>query len=1018
MQLPKLSVKKPVTITMVALIIIILGFVSFGKLSTELFPKMDMPYAIVVTNYYGASPEEIENIVTKNMEDALATVENVKTFTSVSSENNSMIAVEFNEGTNMDVALMEMRENVDMISSYLPDGVEKPMILKLNPNNLMPVMGFSVTYEDKDLAEVTEWVEDTLVPRLERVEGIATVGINGGTTSQIEVTLKSDITENAQVEPSTIVQMLQAQNFNLPAGTFTEEGIDYTIRAIGEFESIDDIRNLPIQTPMGLITLSDIADVTLVNESNNTYSKVNGEDSITVTIQRQNNANISDVAKGVDNALGEIEEEEENASFVTVFNQADYIEQSVSSVSMNAVIGAVLAIFILFIFLKDIRPTIIIGIAIPISIITTFIFVYFLGVTLNVVSLGGLALGIGMLVDNSIVVLENVFRLRKEGKSRKDAAIEGTAQVGGAIIASTLTTVSVFLPVVFVEGLSAQIFREMALTVTSSLLASLLIALSLVPMLSSKLLKRADDSTHHHFMEASKKGYTRLLRGALRHRFLVIIIVIIIAIGSVFGYAYIGFSLMPESDEGQISITANMPKGTTFNDTVNTVQTIEEALEGFEDIDVVSASVSDGNEGLMSLMEGGSDVGTINVVLESDRGKSTKEIADSIRDKVEPLVDCDLSIEAQQNNMMAMGSSPIAVNITGYDLDVMEDIANDIVGVLEDIDGPVEIDNGVEVGAPELKVTLDRVKGAPYMLTTAQVANQLQDTLNGINATKYKVNGSEIDVIVNIDRYKNMDYNIVQSIPISSPTEQTVPLEDIAEIDKSVGYSSINRENSVRMITVTSDLEEGYNVRNVTEVLKEELDDYEFPDGYNYEIGGMNEDIQESFESLGYAMLLGIVLIYMVMAAQFESFLYPFVIMFSVPLAFTGGFIGLFLTGNTLSIVAFLGMIILAGIVVNNGIVLVDYINKLKEKGKNTKDAIIEAGSVRLRPILMTALTTILALVPLLIGFGEGAEMQQPMAATVISGLVVSTLLTLFVIPVIYSLFDSIKNVLIKDIKE
>lgn len=1012
MNIPKLSVNKPVTITMITFIIIILGFVSFSKLSTDLFPQIDFPMAVVSTNYYGASPEEIEDIVTKNIESTLATVQNVKKITSTSLENNSLVMVQFNEGTDMDAATLELREKVDLVTTYLPEEVTDPMIMKINPD-MMPIMGFSVTYKGKDMSEVTSWVDTYLVPRLERIEGVASVSKTGGTTKEVKITIDTELATAKGIKSDMVINMLKAQNINMPSGNFSENNVDYSIRVIGEFETLDDIKKLPLATPQGNILLKDIATIEITNEAKKTYSKVNGEDSIMINIQRQNNYNITDVAKKINKELDTIKKDVKGTTFLTVFDQSEYINQSVSSVSNNALIGAILAIFILLIFLKDLRPTIVIGVAIPISIITAFILIYFFGITLNIVSLGGLALGIGMLVDNAIVVLENIYRLRKEGKSRKDAAIEGTKQVGTAIVASTLTTISVFLPVVFIQGTTAQIFKEMALTVTSSLLASLIIALTLVPMMSSKLIKKPNQSKHHKIMDATSKVYRKLLKSSLNHRWIIILLIIMIVVGSGYGYSAIGFEFFPESDEGQITVTAQMPKGTSFNDTVKEVSNMEQLLKDIKEIDVVSASVT-GNPDIMTMMmAASSDQGTLNILLKEpeDREKTTKEMADIIRKKLESKTKAELKIEAVSSTMGPTSSAaPVSVEITGYELEKLSEISKDVAKILKDIDGTVEIDTGIEKGAPELNIALDRAKATSFGLTTAQIGEHIKNTVSGVNATKFKVEGKELDVVVQEKEYKDMTIEKLENIPILSPMGTPSKLKDVSKIEKNIGYSQINRSSGTRIMTVSSQLKEGANLRTVNEAIKKALDKYDMPNGYNYKITGQNEQIEESFFDLGLALILGVVLIYMIMAAQFESFIYPFIIMFSVPLAFTGGFGGLLLTGNSLSIVAILGMIILAGIVVNNGIVLVDYINQLKSQGKSTKEAILEAGSVRLRPILMTALTTILALVPLALGMGEGAEMEQPMAVTVISGLVTSTLLTLIVIPVIYSYVDSIKT--------
>ncbi|MCT4686194.1 efflux RND transporter permease subunit [Vallitalea sp.] len=1028
--LSKFSVKKPVTIVMIVLIFIIFGAVSFTQLSTDLLPSMNIPYAAVSTTYIGASPGEVENTVSKNIESALATVQNVKKIQSISSEHNSIVIVEFNESTNMDVAMLDMREKLDMVTGYFPDEVGSPMIIKFNPS-MMPIMGFAVTKEGSNMSEVGGFVENIVKPRLERIEGVASVTINGAIKKQVEVTLDSDKMELLGIDSDMISKLLQGSNFDMPAGQITEGDKDITIRTLGKFDSIEDIEDfilmeIPKEMPNTIsdnmsmpeikietttIRLSDIATIKEVAGNSKMYSKVNGEDSISLMIQRQTEFNTTDVSKKVNVTIDKIKEEYPDMNILVTLDQAKYINDMVSSVTINAIVGAILAIIILFIFLKDLRPTIVIGVAIPISIIVSFTFIWLSGISLNVVSLGGLALGTGMLVDNAVVVLENIYRMRKEGKSRVSAAIEGSKQVSGAIIASTLTTIAVFLPVIFVQGMTAQIFKEMAITVTLTLLASLLVALTLVPMLSSKLIKKPDTSTHHKAMDGFRNLYIRLLKGSLKHRTLVVILTVILFVASIFGAMTIGTELMPTTDEGQITITASMPKGTTYNNTVAKIKEIEDILIDFPDIETISTSVGS-NGGMGQFMGGGStDSGTLNLTLvpKSERDKSTQEISDDIRNSILGMVECDLEVNPV-SNMMAFSTVPVQVDIAGTDFDKLEKLAKEVEAIVKDIDGTVEVDNGISKGAPELNITLNRELAGPLGITTAAVAGTIRQRLIDVKATTLDLDGKKVDVYVNKTSDTELQTKDIGELPFMSMTGKTVKLGDIAKIEEGVGYTSINRTNQKRVISVTSKLEKGVSAGNVGKILDEKLKEIDIPDGYSIENTGENKEIKDAFVSLLLALLLGVVLIYMIMASQFESFLYPFIILFSVPLAFTGAFIALFITRTPLSIVAFLGMIVLSGIVVNNGIVLVDYINKLIKVGKSTKDAIIEAGSVRIRPILMTALTTILAVIPISLGIGEGAEMIAPLGVTVIGGLIMSTFLTLIIVPVIYSIFYGFKK--------
>ena len=1011
MFLSNFSVKKPVTIIMVILIIVILGTVSLTRIPTDLFPSINIPIAAVSTTYIGASPEEIESIVTKTLESSISTVSNVKNVTSVSSENSSLIIIEFESSANMDSAMLELRERIDMVTPYLPDSVSAPVVLKFNPN-MMPIMGFAATKDDDSLLELTNFIEKTLSPRLERIEGVASVSVTGGSTSQVEINIDQDIIDNYGIDINTISSLLSAQNYDLPVGSITDNGTDYTVRSLGAFKSLEDIKNLTLASQAGIFKLSDIADVTLEEIESNSYSKVNGENSLTITLQRQSEYNTTEVAKKVSKEIDAIREEYPDVNIVTILDQSDYINQMVSSVSMNAIAGAILAILVLLLFLKDLRPTLVIGIAIPISVIATFILIYFFGITLNIISLGGLALGIGMLVDNSIVVLENIYRLRKLGMSRIEAALKGSSQIAGAIVASTLTTVSVFLPVVFVQGITAQLFKEMALTVTMSLLSSLFIALTLVPMLSSKLLKNNKKSENGRFFEFLKREYHNVLSFSLHHRILIVVIALVIFSGSIWGVLKTGTEFFPASDEGQINISVTMPKGTTFNDTVNSVSQIEVLIEDIEEIDTVSASVEGSASGLAAMMGSSSNTGTIDIVLVSseNRSSTSQEVAANIR---ELLVDVegDVQVTAQTSNFMMMGSSPISIEIQGNDFDTLEQISNDVVEIVSGIPGTLNISKGIEKGAPELRIELDTEKATPLGLTNIQIYSMLSEKVNGITATTVNLNNKELDVVFVSEETKSIGIGDIESMMIESPvTGMSVPLSSIANVYTDIGYTQIERMNGTRVVSITCDLEDNISTGEAADLIEKALNDYDLEEGYLFNVAGENEEIESAFSDLYLALALAIVLIYMVMAAQFESLIHPFIIMFSIPLAFSGAFLGLLVTGKSLSVPAMIGMIVLAGIVVNNGIVLVDYINRLRAEGMHKNEAILEAGPIRLRPILMTALTTILALFPLALGIGEGAEMEAPLAIAVIGGLIVSTLLTLIVIPVIYSIFDSLSK--------
>jgi len=958
--------------------------------------------------------------------------------------------------------MLEVREKLDLIWNQMPDGVGDPMTMKFNPD-MMPVMAMSVTQEGKDMTDITEFVNNTVKPRIERQEGVAQVTVNGGEDRNIEIILDSEKIESLGFSRDMISGILFAQNFNFPAGTIEENDKTYTIRAESEFEDVDDIADTVLMTvpvieingepmdkfevfalqmkmaqmdsetppqvdpqvmqafmavmsdPMNMqmesIVLGDFAELKYADQNANTYTKVNGENSITLSLQKQTDMNTSDVAKNIHAELDKIRDEFPGTEFTIILDQADYINQMVGNISINGIIGGSLAVLILFIFLKDLRPTIIIGVAIPISIIVAFSAIYFAGITLNIVSMGGLALGIGMLVDNSVVVLENIYRLRKDGMKRAEAAIEGARQVSGPIIASTLTTVAVFMPVVFVEGFTAGMFKEMALTVSITLLASLLVALTLVPMLSSKLIKRPDTSTHHKFMDNFRALYTRLLTGALGKKAIVIVVAIIIGVSSVALVGTVGGELMPETDEGQINVTVTMPKGSLYKDTLVEVQKVEAYLLTLDSIEVVSTQVGGGDPMMRLFMGGGDDTGSISILLvdPDDRNKETKEIADDIREYVVTLTDAEVLVEATSGNMMAMGGTGISYNVMGDEFEINERLAEELAEHIASVEGVVEVDNGISKGVPELSIQLDEAKALPMGITTAGVAGEIRSLLTGVKSTSITVDGKLMDIYVNESDNEEINLQTINDITFTTPFGTEVALKDVGSIEEGVGYTSINRTNQMRTLNVTAKLEDGYDIASVTDEINKKIETMNIPEGYIIDESGEAEQMADSFKTLAMALILGAILVYMIMASQFESLVYPFVIVFSVMFAYSGAFLTLFLTGTALSIVSMLGLIVLTGIVVNNGIVLVDYINKLKHEGMTTKEAILIAGPTRLRPILMTALTTILALLPIALGFGEGSEMMTPLGLVVVGGLTFSTILTLVLVPVMYASVDGIK---------
>ncbi|MFA7573670.1 MAG: efflux RND transporter permease subunit, partial [Lutispora sp.] len=768
------------------------------------------------------------------------------------------------------------------------------------------------------------------------------------------------------------------------------------------------------------------------NKPIDSYSRTNGKNSMSLSVQKQTNANTVNVARAVKNELENIEKEYPDLNIDVVFDQGEFIEIAISNVASNAAIGGILAVLILFIFLKNIRTTLIIATAIPISIIATFVLIYFAGISINIVSLGGLALGVGMLVDNAIVVLENIYRHRNEGYSRIEAALSGTQEVGKAILASTLTTIVVFLPIVFTEGIAAQIFKEMALTITFSLLASLIVALTFIPMLSSKFLKmvKPHEGSRNRWMNkifdkwdnainGIDRIYQRILVWVLKHKRKTTVIVMGIFLSSLLLIPFIGSEFFPAMDQGMFNIDIQLPKGSLIENTNEVSKELEDLLSKITELETMHVSVG-GSNNFSGMGISNSHSATISVTLKplTEREKSTSEIVEEVRKSVKSIAGAEIKVTDVSTSFGGMsGGAAVSIQISGADLETLKDISKDIEKLVIETEGTRQVESSIAEGRPEAQVYINRDKASGYGLSTTQVASVLRTAVEGRVATTYKVDGTEIDIKVQYPEDKRKTLEQLKSVSLLSPLGMQVPLMDIADIKIGQGPTSINRADQERYVTVTGDIF-GRSSGDVNGELKNKVKEYRLPDGYSIKFTGEDQQMVEAFTSLTLALILAIFLVYMVMAIQFESLVHPLTIMFSVPVAYSGSIIGLAITNNPLSVPAFIGVIMLAGIVVNNAIVLVDYINTLRERGLDKEAAIIKAGPTRLRPILMTTLTTILAMIPLALGFGEGAEAMAPMAIVVIFGLTTSTLLTLLIVPVIYCLFDDMSISIKKRIKK
>lgn len=1225
------SVKKPFTVFVAVILVMILGFISFTNMTTDLLPKMDLPYALIITTYIGASPEKVENVVTKPIEQSMATVSDVKNISSVSSENSSMVILEFSNDVNMDSALIELNGKLDLIKANWDDsGIGAPIVSKINPN-MLPVMLTAVDVDNMDHAEMKSFVNNNVLPELERISGVASVSTTGMIEEQIEVklnqekiddintklmnsvnktlaktqgqlskaktqieqgkkelskqsneqmgkivdglkgiqsgiatissteqeltskeqtlnftkttlvktidgmdviltkmnsekaelvklgdnltdaqkvkleTLNHSITKTEDLKKETtsklnelnnginqiiigktelakkktslqaqekelekakstltmeltkastkleqgeeelnkgikefetardqalknasidgiitsdmISNIVMANNFSMPAG-YIENKDDKMLIKVGEkFENIDEMKNLTILcfdiAGLENITLGDLADISYTDNSDEIYAKVNGNNAIILSFQKQSTASTAEVCKDIEQTMNSLENDNENVRFTTLMNQGIYIDLIIGTVLENLFYGAILAVIILFIFLKDYRPTIIIALSIPISLTFAIALMYFTGVTINIISLSGLALGVGMLVDNSIVVIENIYRLRKEGSSVKEACIHGASRVAGAIAASTLTTVCVFLPIVFIKGISKQLFTDMGLTIGYSLLASLIVALTLVPAMASKMFKNTKPKETKLFDKLASI-YEKTLKVALEHKVLVVVITVILLITSFVLAGNMGTAFIPEVDGTQMSVTMTPPKEVTAKEAQNKAnEIIDSLLENIKDIQTIGV-VDSSVMGSMSISSGGTSSINMYAILKEKKELSNKDIEAKIYELTKDS-GYEISVSTSNMDMSSMMSSGIQVVIKGKEIDKLKEISQEVASLLEGIQGIEKVDSGTHETQKEQRVVVNKNKAMEYGLTVAGVYQKIAGIVsNEKEATEVTIDNKDYPVVVVKQEEKKITTDTLASIVLSGKKnneEVEVKLSEIATIEETDGLASISRDNQERYITVSASITGDSNIGLVGREVEAKLKDYQAPTGYKVELQGESETINESLKDLGLMILVAVVFIYLIMVAQFQSLKSPFIVMFTIPLAFTGGLFALWVCGCEISLIAMLGFLMLAGIVVNNGIVFIDYANQLRnDKGMKVKEALLETGKTRLKPILMTALTTILGLSTMALGMGQGAEMIQPLGIVTIGGLVYATILTLYLVPALYMMMNREKE--------
>lgn len=1263
----KYSVKRPYTVLVGVVLVIVLGIVSLTKMTTDLLPDMSFQYALVITTDVGASPEEVEMEVTAPIESALATTSNIKNITSMSYNSYSIVTCEYEQNANMDSVVIEIQQNLDQLSAVWDDSVGSPTIMKINPD-MLPIMMTAVNMEGMSASEITNYVNNDLIPSLESVEGVASVTATGQLEENVSVTLEqdkidalnkkvrkaikkqfkdaqkdidkatkkvedgkkavedgsdqmkeavdtaleqkqelykteedlnkqkkelisqrksiqkvldgitafmesevytttipeleeaivslqsgiesmkavgADTTEmeaqlagaqagldaiNAQIKENfgalsamgvsvntykdlttaaamlgttvtqintgivsieagleqveqgkitladaidtlnanvalaalqmgntsaelatassslesaqstldsskesaldsadmntvlsmdTLSNLLVAQNFDMPAGYASQGDEDYLIRVGDSVSSVEELKDLILMDMkldgVDVIRLSDVATVEMKDNSKETYAVVNGNPGLILSMEKQTGYSTGDVTDRLLDKFELLQKENDKLHLGVLMNQGVYIDLVVDSVMQNMIFGGILAVLVLILFLKDVKPTIVIACSIPLSVIVAVVLMYFTGITLNVISMSGLVLGIGMLVDNSIVVIENIYRLRGEGYSIRKAAVEGASQVTGAIIASTLTTVSVYAPIIFTDGITRQLFVDLALTIAYTLVASLVVALTFVPAMSSAILKKTKEVKHSLF-DGFKDWYGAFLNLCLRFKVVVFIVAILLLVGSAMAAVSRGFTFMDmDMEAGQLSVTI-APKEEeklTFEELTAMSDEVIARISDIEGIDTIGATA--GGQSTMSLMGGGSsDSVSMYIIMEEDAKLSSSEVSEEILERTKDL-DCEVSTDASSMDMTSFMGEGLSVKVKGRELETLQKLATEVAGILEETDGTVEVDDGLDEATPQLSISVDKKKAAKYGYTVAQVFQLVYaEMADSKSATTITTDIKDYEVFLQTEKQADVTLDDIKNLTFKytdkKGKEKDIPLKKICKMEKTTTLSTIRRDSQTRYLTVACGIDEEHNVTLVSNDVQKKLDKIDVPEGYSIEMTGEDEMIKDSMKQMMLMLLLAVIFIYLIMVAQFQSLLSPFIIMFSIPLAFTGGFIALFITKQEVSIISMLGFIMLAGLIVNNGIVLIDYINQERRAGSSKHDAIIDAGKTRMRPILMTALTTILAMSTSALGIGEGSEMMVPMAITIIGGLVYGTVLTLIVIPCIYDAFNREKS--------
>lgn len=1032
MWLTDTAIRRPLTIVMLLLGICVLGYQSMKRMPVDLMPKVDIPYVSIITVYRGASPQEVETLVSKPVEEAVASINSVKNVTSTSQDSISMIIIEFAVGADIDVASQDVRDRLDTAKSLLPNDTDDPIIYKID-FNAMPIMYIGMSGK-RSSVELKKMAEDVVKDRLGKVDGVASVSVTGGDTREIFVKVDQERLKANSMNIMEITQAIGMANLNVPGGSIRQGRREYTIRVVGEFADPEELRSLRIKRQMpdprlpGIIELKDVASVLDTTAQREQFTRLDGKDSVGIVIQKQADANTVKVADDAKEELIRLEKELPADIEISVSrDNSIFVKDSLRDVTKNLFEAALIATLVVFIFLHTFRATFIILLAIPTSIFATFLPIYFFGFSLNSITMMGLALCIGILVDDSIVVLENIFRHLQMGKSSRQAALDGRMEIGGAAVAITMTDVVVFVPIAFMGGIVGMFFRQFGITIATATLFSLFVSFTLTPMLASRWMRPEDVHAleggggrkrgfFSWFFSKFDAGYAALdhayrgvLKWSLRHRWIVVIAGNAILVLSFVVLKYMSFEFMPESDQGQFNVSIEMPVGTNVEETDRVTKIVESYImdkKKYPEVESVFSSVGAGGEEFISASERGAHISEIMVKMvdKTERKRSVWAIESELgRDLA---VVAGPIIRITTSSSMGSGEAPIQIELSGTDTEKILKTATEIKKIVETTPGTRDTKLSWQLGKPEIQVTIDRVKAAQYGMSVASIAMTVRNSIEGDDSSKYREKGEEYDIRIRLDESNRKSTADIENIIIGGSMGNNILLKDVASIRLSSGPTKLERKNRQRLIVVGGQLAPGYSLGNMTAELRKKISAIRVPEGVNINYGGESAHMAEAFGYMGSALILAVLLVYMLMCALYESLLFPFIIMFSLPQAMIGALWGLFLFGKSLSMVSMIGIIMLMGLVTKNAILLVDYTNTLRKRGMERDAALAEAGPVRLRPILMTTLTIILGNLPIALGLGRGAEMRAPMSMAVISGLTVSLLLTLLIIPSMYSIMD------------